>query len=95
MVCPVAAPRLFTIYVENLEKSPVREWLRPAEKGANVFLVEPADPCILGLARRVDATLLEPFPLVAVDLLSGPGRSPEEGEELIRWMGEHLESWRG
>jgi hypothetical protein len=94
-VCPIAAPRLVTLYVDNLEKSPVLDGLRPAEKGANVYLVEPTDPWIFSRTRKVDGAVHAPLPLVVMDLLSGPGRSPAEGEELIRWMAEHPEAWRG
>jgi hypothetical protein len=32
---------------------------------------------------------------VAVDLLAGPGRNPEEGRALINWMQANETSWRG
>ena len=31
---------------------------------------------------------------VAVDLLTSPGRSPQEGEALITWMEANEERWR-
>ena len=31
---------------------------------------------------------------VAVDLLTGPGREPSEGEELLEWMKENEDVWR-
>ena len=31
---------------------------------------------------------------VAADLLTGPGRNPSEGEELIKWMEENESEWR-
>jgi hypothetical protein len=31
---------------------------------------------------------------VAVDLLTGPGRSPSEGEALLDWMGDNERQWR-
>ena len=30
----------------------------------------------------------------AVDLLSGPGRNPSEGEELLEWMQLNEPEWR-
>ena len=31
---------------------------------------------------------------VATDLLNGPGRDPQEAEELIRWMRDNEDEWR-
>jgi hypothetical protein len=31
---------------------------------------------------------------VAVDLLTGPGREPSEGEELLLWMKGNEAAWR-
>jgi hypothetical protein len=31
---------------------------------------------------------------VAADLLTSPGRGPQEGEELIAWMRAHEDDWR-
>ena len=31
---------------------------------------------------------------VAVDLMTGPGRSPNEAEELLDWMRRNEQSWR-
>lgn len=31
---------------------------------------------------------------VAVDLLTGPGRGPAEGDALIEWMEQNEDAWR-
>lgn len=31
---------------------------------------------------------------VAADLLTGPGREPSEGEELLIWMKDNEDAWR-
>ena len=31
---------------------------------------------------------------IAADLLTSPGRGPNEAEALIAWMGEHKPVWR-
>jgi len=31
---------------------------------------------------------------VVVDLMTGPGRSPNEAEELLEWMKRNERSWR-
>ena len=34
------------------------------------------------------------FTQMAADLLTSPGRGPNEAEALIAWMGEHEHVWR-
>jgi hypothetical protein len=40
-----------------------------------------------------NVVLAEPFDPVA-DLLTGPGREPSEGAELLSWMRANEEAWR-
>ena len=37
---------------------------------------------------------LAPLAQIAVDLLSGSGREPAEGEAILDWMEEHQDEWR-
>jgi hypothetical protein len=93
-LAPIAPPRLATIYVEDA--STAADWLklRPVEAGANVLLLEPFDPVVLDRAVDRDGLVYAAASQVAVDLLTGPGRGPVEGEELIRWMEGHENAWR-
>lgn len=74
-----------------------QEWgLRPAEAGANVMLAEPElDVPFVRTTRRDDGLVLAAPAQVVVDLLTGPGRSPSEAEELLSWMQANEPFWRG
>lgn len=68
--------------------------LRPTESGANVWLLEPYDDVVFDrTASRDGAVCVSPTQL-AVDLLTGPGRDPSEGEELLAWMKGNERAWR-
>ncbi|MEU6715879.1 hypothetical protein ABZ897_30805 [Nonomuraea sp. NPDC046802] len=90
-----APARSAMIYTADAEQT-ARLWdLRPADAGANVMLAEPETDVVF--ARTLaDATglTIAAAPQVAVDLMTGPGRSPSEAEELIEWMTRNESSWR-
>jgi len=68
--------------------------LRPADAGANVVLAEAVDDNVFdGVLLRNGLWYAAPAQ-VAVDLLTSPGRGPQEGEELIDWMKANEETWR-
>ena len=91
---PIAAPRLATLYIEDAVAAAEMLGLRPAEAGANVLLAEPFDPVVFEREWEEDAVAYAALSQVAADLLTSPGRAPAEGEELLRWMGEHEDTWR-
>ncbi|MCC7105343.1 MAG: hypothetical protein IT307_09395 [Chloroflexi bacterium] len=93
-VAPIAVPRLATIYASDVTETVANLKLRPAGTGANVVLAEPFDVVVFERTWKRDGVSYAALPQVAVDLLTGPGRSPSEGEELIRWMREHESEWR-
>lgn len=91
---PIAPARQAAIYVEDIGPTAERLRLRPADVGANVLLVEPYDPVVFDRAtRRKGLRVVAPSQL-AVDLLTGPGRDPSEGNELLAWMGKNQDAWR-
>jgi hypothetical protein len=90
----VAPARLAMIYTPDLAALADQLELRPAEKGANVILLEPFDPVAFERATRREGLNCAAYSQVAADLLTSPGRGPAEGEELIRWMGENESAWR-
>lgn len=93
-LAPVAAPRLLFAFVDDLEQAADELRLRPADRGANVVLAEPFDPVVYARAWQKDGvTYAAPSQLVA-DLLSSPGRGPNEAEELLQWMTENECAWR-
>lgn len=92
---PYAPARSAMIYTANAEHTAQLWDLRPADAGANVMLAEPESDVVFTrtLTDTSGLTIAAP-PQVAVDLMTGPGRSPSEAEELIAWMARHESSWR-
>jgi hypothetical protein len=89
---PVAAA---LIYVNSPEEAADAWGLRPADTGANVLLAEPHSFVFARtVASREWGGRLAAPAQVAADLLTGPGRNPSEGEELISWMKDNEPSWR-
>jgi hypothetical protein len=90
----VAPARLAQVYITNAEPIAKRLGLRSAEAGANVMLAEPFDEVVFARIRKRERLPCVALPQAAVDLLTSPGRGPEEGEELLRWMAKHEGIWR-
>lgn len=90
-----APARLAMIYTADAGQAAEVWGLRPAEAGANVMLAEPEIDIVFvrTLTTRADVRIAAPTQ-VAVDLMSGPGRSPSEAEELLEWMTNNESSWR-
>jgi hypothetical protein len=94
LVAPVAAPRLAQIYVEEANVAADALGLREAEAGANTMLVEPFDRVVFDRTTKRSGVVCAALPQVAVDLLTGPGRGPEEAEALMTWMAKNVDVWR-
>ncbi|MDR3658497.1 MAG: hypothetical protein P4L48_23460 [Mycobacterium sp.] len=92
---PYAPARAAMVYVDDAARA-AKEWgLRPAEKGANVILAEPKyDVVFRGTGTNREGAVIVAVEQAAVDLLTGPGRNPSEGEELISWMERNESEWR-
>lgn len=91
---PIAPTRTAVIYVEDVLGAAERLSLQPADAGANVLLVEPFDPVVFERTMERDDLVTAAPTQVAVDLLTGPGREPSEGEELLDWMKKNEDAWR-
>lgn len=91
---PTTPSRLATIWISDAVAAATRLGLRPAEVGANVMLIEPADEGAFEGAAQRDGVWYAAPSQVAADLLTSPGRGPAEGEELIGWMQANEEKWR-
>jgi hypothetical protein len=91
---PIAPTRTAVVYVNDALEAADRLKLRPADAGANVLLVEPYDEVVFERTLRRDGLITAAPTQVAVDLLTGPGREPSEGEELLDWMKENEDVWR-
>lgn len=91
---PIAPTRLAAIYTNDVDALSERLDLRPADVGANVWLIEPYDQVVFDRTSERDGIVCVNPTQLAVDLLGGPGRDPAEGEELINWMKENDDAWR-
>ena len=91
---PIAAPRLVQLYVRDIRAAAQALNLRPTEDGANVMLAEPFDPVVFERTVSRDQITTTALSQVAADLLTGPGRSPNEGEALLEWMEANPDAWR-
>jgi len=92
---PYAPTRSVFLYVDQ-EIDPSETWgLRETDAGMNVVVARPEFGVVLTNSLLSD----EGYNIVApeqaaVDLLSGPGRNPVEGEELLDWMQLNEPEWR-
>ena len=91
---PIAPVRLATIYVTDPSQAIDRLDLRETEAGANVVLLEPLDPVVFDRTVARDGLRCVAPSQLAVDLLTGPGREPAQGEEMLSWMERNEHVWR-
>lgn len=92
---PLAPPRLAVVYTDDVEEAIENLGLRRTDAGANVMLIESADEGVFARGGKRDGVQYVAPSQAAADLLSSTGRGPAEAEELIAWMAEHEEAWRG
>lgn len=92
---PYAEARLALVYSPDVDKLLSRLGLREPPSRPNVVLIEPDDDYVFEREVERDGLRLAAPSQVAVDLLAGPGRNPEEGRALIDWMTAHEREWRG
>jgi hypothetical protein len=93
-VAPVAPPRLLMIYVDRATAAEEELDLRPTEAGANVALLRPFDAVVFERTSEKGAVTIAAVSQIAADLLTSPGRGPNEAEALMTWMSENESAWR-
>jgi hypothetical protein len=93
-VAPVAQPRLLLIYVDEPSDVAGELDLRPTDAGANVALAMPFDPVVYERTLKKGGLTIVALSQVAADLLTSPGRGPNEAEALMEWLGENEAAWR-
>lgn len=91
---PIAPARQIAVYVDDSDRAADRLNLRPAETGANVVLAEPYDPVVFERTTTRNRLCVVAASQLAADLLTGPGREPSEGNELLSWMRTTEDDWR-
>jgi hypothetical protein len=97
----VASARLAMIYVDDAQRSSELLELQPVEQGANVWLLEPYDTVVFertrslpsGSSQEVPITAAAPSQVVA-DLMTSPGRGPQEADALVERMKGDEDAWR-
>jgi hypothetical protein len=91
---PYAAVRAVSVYVTSIDEAADALDLRSAPSGGNVLLAVPEDAVAFERADSFDGLVTAAPSQVAVDLLGGPGRAPEEGRVLLDWMEANEPAWR-
>lgn len=91
---PIAPARLGMLYVDDIETAVRQLDLREVDSGTNVLIAEPFDPVVYERATKRDGLTLAAPTQIAADLLTGSGRMPSEGEELLAWMKDNERVWR-
>jgi hypothetical protein len=98
----IVPARLAMLYVDDASDAADALEIVPTEAGANVWLLEPFDEVVF---ERTESRPSDLFPnattitcaapsQVAADLLTSPGRGPQEGEALIEKMKGTENVWR-
>lgn len=93
-LAPHAPPRTGMIHVDDPDAMADRLGLRPVDKGANVLLAASNDDVAFVRTDTRDGVVTAAPSQIAIDLLTGPGRSPSEGTALLDWMEAHEQQWR-
>lgn len=91
---PIAPARLAGIYVVDAIQAIDHLDLRETAAGANVVLLEPLDPVVFDRTVERDGVRCVALSQLAVDLLTGPGREPSQGEQILQWMERNEHVWR-
>jgi hypothetical protein len=91
---PIAPARVAAFYVDNISEAAKLLQLRPTDAGANVLLIEPFDDVVFERTLVREGLVTVAPTQLAVDLLTGPGREPSEGDELLAWMKRNEDAWR-
>lgn len=89
-----APVRFAMIYANDAEDIARTLDLRRVDAGANVLVAADRDGVAFVGASESNGLRLAAPSQIAVDLLSGPGRSPSEGEALLDWMEKNEPDWR-
>ncbi len=90
----VAAPVGLALYSPDPDALASMLNLLPAEQGADVRIVRPADDGVFARLSTSDRIRWVAPSQVVLDCLGGSGRMPQEGEALLEWMAENESAWR-
>lgn len=82
------------LYAERPDRLAAYLGLRQVDAGTNVMLAPSVGTAAFDRTERLNGTVVVAPSQAAVDLLSAPGRGPEEGRALLDWMEKNESSWR-
>ena len=68
--------------------------LRPVQSGANVQIASTKFDVVFARSTKINGLNFASPSQISVDLLSGSGRNPVEGEALMDWMDENKNEWQ-
>jgi hypothetical protein len=94
LLAPVAPARLLLCFADDVPTLAKRLDLRQVEVGMNVILAQPFDRVVAERASKRDGLTIAAPSQIAADLLTSPGRGPNEAEALIEWMRQNEDAWR-
>ncbi|MCE6994424.1 hypothetical protein LZG04_06325 [Saccharothrix sp. S26] len=92
-VTPVSPLVSLSLYAEDPAGMIEQLRLRAVDRGANVVIMSPYDEVVYARSRVVDGVAFAPPAQVVADLLTGPGRSSEEAEQLMTALGAGDRGW--
>jgi hypothetical protein len=82
------------IYADRPDDLAARADLRLVDAGANVFIASAGATVAFDRKQQLDGVVIVAPSQAAVDLLTAPGRGPEEGRVLLDWMEKNEYNWR-
>lgn len=91
---PYAEATAGLVYVDDLEQFKKNIRVAEGSSTADLIVIEPRDDLPFVRSLRINETKFVAPSQACVDLLTGPGRNPEEGLELLRWMRSNESEWR-
>ncbi|HST54284.1 MAG TPA: hypothetical protein VLJ42_00110 [Solirubrobacteraceae bacterium] len=93
-LAPYAPARVAALYVKDIATAADRLELRRVDRGANVFLAAGKHDVVFDRAFDAAGVRYAAPSQIAVDLMSGSGRNPDEAATLLDWMERHEAEWR-
>jgi hypothetical protein len=92
-ITPVSPLVSLSLYAEDPRGLIDKLGLKVVERGTNVLVMRPYDDIVHTRSRVVDGIGYAPPAQVAADLLTGPGRSSEEAEQLMAALASSEPGW--
>jgi hypothetical protein len=92
-VLPVAPLANLVLFAQDPSSLARDLGLHRTTKGANVVLIRPFDPVVFARAQRLEGLHYAAPSQVVADLLTGPGRSDQEAEQLMAALAVDDPGW--